>query len=408
MEELPAIDPSPSAFETFARLFAVASSDITTSVVDAGDDWDPSLPEQAGGPTVWGGLATYGGGPLRAAMRRALMRERALRSVRRLGGTQVEEIHRLSPSLRASRMRRGVRLAIRGGVLVEIGRGTHERVIDLVLRDAGAAADANLRLSPRGDGSAIGPFLTRAGEAAILRVTAGDAGAARIRRNAEALEVLERAAVGRVPRILGQGSVAGAVWSAETRLDGRLKASLRPTVAREAIGFSAGLPRQARATSLAERMRALAELHPRWAPVLHALAATPIEAPGILQHGDLWTRNLLIHRRHLSGVIDWETWHPNGLPGTDLLQLIATDRRTRAGGGIGALWLARVWQSKAFSTLARPYWAAMGITPEPELLDAVGLDWWAGQVARHHRLASRPDWVRDNVDQVLDRVGDRR
>ena len=403
MSGSPTPERAPSPFESFARLYAAATPGVVTNVVEASDSWTrEGVRELLADPTIWGNLSTHGGGPLGAALRQALRRERALVDIRRRHGDAVV-VHRLAPSVRGNRLRPAIRLALRGGLLVELRRTGHERVIDFVLRDAGAAPDTPVRLRPRGDGSALGMFRTSRGQLAVLRVTMADP--AHIRENAAALTALDAAGAALVPRLLGHDAVAEAEWSAETLLPGNVRPRLQAPLVNDTVAFCAGLPRTSRASSLRERMLALAERHERWGPLLRQLADAAVPEPGVLQHGDLWLRNLLAAQGRLSGVVDWETWHPAGVPGTDILHLISMNRRGRAREGIGALWSAGVWRSDAFVALARPYWDTLGIELAPTLLEAVALDWWAAQILRHHRHSTSPEWVRKNVDDVLESIG---
>jgi hypothetical protein len=50
----------------------------------------------------------------------------------------------------------------------------------------------------------------------------------------------------------------------------------------------------------------------------------------------------------------------------------------------------------------------MGVHPSEAVLDAVGIAWWASEVAgtlaRLPHRAADPSWLRSNVDAVLDRI----
>jgi aminoglycoside phosphotransferase (APT) family kinase protein len=129
----------------------------------------------------------------------------------------------------------------------------------------------------------------------------------------------------------------------------------------------------------------------------------------MLRHGDLWTGNLLVDRGRLTGMIDWDAAHPAGVPGADLVQLLATDARRRAHRSLGAAFVTRPWRSASFHRATGPYWEHVGAAPEGDLIEVAGIAWWATEV--HHtllRLPHRADdeqWVRDNVDRVLVSLG---
>lgn len=395
----------PSAFARFARLFAPVDPTVMTTVIDAGTDWRID-PEDAGeAPTIWGGLTTHGRSSLTAAMARALRRERALMALRRRRGAAISEVHRLRPSVRGSRLAPAVRMALRSGLLVEMGRGEHDRVIDLVLEAAGSQRSRRVVLRPSVDGSGIAQIMARDGRQVVLRVASADEAGARIERNADALLALEAAAVGQAPRLVGRGVVAGAIWTTEERLAGRLVSRLSPQLIGDAVEFVRTLPRRGTATSLSERLRTMAGHHPDHGPLLTQLEESAHGWPGAAQHGDLWLRNVLVVRRRLSGVVDWETWHPAGIPGTDILHLTAMEQKSRGTASLGDLWFARPWRSDAFIGRARPYWAAMDLDVDDALLEAVGLDWWTAQVVRYQRLGMPPEWIDGNVHRVLDAIG---
>jgi len=131
--------------------------------------------------------------------------------------------------------------------------------------------------------------------------------------------------------------------------------------------------------------------------------------PAILRHGDLWAGNLLVDRGRLSGLVDWDAAHPAALPGADLLQLLATDFRRRAGRALGPEFLNRPWRSPAFSQATAGYWPVLGIRPDDALLELVGIAWWAtevhGTLARLPHRANDERWVVTNVDRVLRALG---
>ncbi len=109
----------------------------------------------------------------------------------------------------------------------------------------------------------------------------------------------------------------------------------------------------------------------------------------------------------MSGVIDWGAWHPEGVPGTDLVHLHATDLGLRMHKELGEVWLLRPWRSSAFLQLTAGYWESLGISPSREVLDAIGIAWWASRVPYISALsgaAKNPAWVARNVRSVLEAV----
>jgi aminoglycoside phosphotransferase (APT) family kinase protein len=124
-----------------------------------------------------------------------------------------------------------------------------------------------------------------------------------------------------------------------------------------------------------------------------------------MRHGDLWSGNLLVADGRLTGVVDWDAWHPSAVPGTDLLHLIATEEVLRTRSCLGDVWRQQPWESPAFALAARDYWQALGVRPSRQVLEAVGAAWWAGQVAHSivmdAHLTHDGDWTERNVHAVL-------
>jgi Phosphotransferase enzyme family len=266
----------------------------------------------------------------------------------------------------------------------------------------------HVRLRPSRDGSALARLGGADGVPFELRV-ASIGGRKDPGRNADALTTLEHARVALVPRLYGRGEIAGASWTSESVLEGTITRHLTRAIVADVVSLCLQLPRGDHATSLRDRMVRLRDRYPRWGPVAIQLAeqATPT-APAVVQHGDLWSGNLLASGGRLSGVVDWDTWHPAGLPGVDLLHLFSMQQRERTGKDIGGLWLSGVWRSPEFLAATSDYWRAIGIRPGPDLLEAIGLDWWAGQVFKRQTFAEDPSWVERNIDAVLDAVSGRR
>ena len=92
------------------------------------------------------------------------------------------------------------------------------------------------------------------------------------------------------------------------------------------------------------------------------------ELPAVMAHGDLWTQNLLAGRGRLTGVLDWDAWQADSLPGTDLLHLVGMDRAARRRAGLGAAYLDRPWRSEAFGSASAGYWEALGERPGPRAI----------------------------------------
>lgn len=345
-----------------ARLLGPADgSDVT--VVDAGRSWT-NVPER--GPAVWGRAPAPSGTSLTAALAFAARREIA---VRRAGAASVTRWR--PPDLGGPPARNAVRNALLSGAIAEIDP-PRERVIDAM------AAEAGGRVASWRPGSG-GSVLARLDVRALLR--AGGAG-----NEAAALETLDDPLV---PDLIARGEG----WTAETLLPGKRPRRMTREMWDACVDLCARFPRAAAPEAPRADLRAVPSLE--LPPALERL-------PGIARHGDLWRPNLLANGRELTGVVDWDAWHPAGAPGTDLLNLYATEHH---GPGIGAAWSERPWRSEGFGAATRRYWDALGLRPTTEELDAIAVAWWAGQVAASLRrlphLADDAAWLEANVHAVV-------
>jgi hypothetical protein len=402
-------------FEPLASLFLPAGADQTGVILRADENWgfDPSSLASADA-AVWGRAPLPSAASLPAAVASAVRRVRALRSMRSVipDGWIVAGVHGLPPpDPRPRPGRSSVRDFVLGGALVELAR---ERIPRRVIDAAGDAAGAAHRISQFRAGSG-GSALARSrkvdGSDFMLRVSPAG-GPADPARAAGALERLSAAGIGVVPRLVGRGCASGASWSAESILPGRRPGRLTTHLALEVSRFCASLPREERRppTALTDDLRTIGAAFPHWGPVVsrvgEGLERTISTLPAVMRHGDLWAGNLLADRGSLTGVIDWDAWHPAAVPGTDLLHLLARKERWRGSGGLGESWLRRPWRSETFHGATTDYWKALGIRPHRETLIAVGVAWWAGQVAvnvtRLPHLSRNESWVSTNVDAVIE------
>jgi phosphotransferase family enzyme len=231
-------------------------------------------------------------------------------------------------------------------------------------------------------------------------------------RAADALAQLEPLSLPQVPRPLARGRTGHVVWSTETVLPGCRPDSVTPTLVAAVADFCARLPRDATApTAFASDMANLRDQLPRFrAPLLRleARAAPAIgRLPSVLRHGDLWRGNILVERGAVTGVVDWDAWHPVGVPGTDLLHLVASARAFATRQGFGEVMQEHPWQHPLFTAATAEYWNRLGVTPDRETLEAIGISWWTtstiANLHRHPHMASNQRWLRTNVESVLGR-----
>jgi hypothetical protein len=262
---------------------------------------------------------------------------------------------------------------------------------------------------PGSGGSALARYRTSDGTIGVLRLGAAgrpaDPGAA-----ADALERLAPLGLACIPRLTGRGQVSGVGWSTETLLAGRTPSAVGSSLATQLASLCAALPPadgppRAHLAHLAALSRHLPGREPAMLEAKRICEDAGASAPGVMGHNDLWAGNLLAEGDTLRGVVDWDSWHPAAFPGADLLHAIATEEGRRLRLGIGALWLRRPWTSEPFTRATAPYWRALDFRVTDQLLHAVGIAWWACQVAmtldRLPHLAVDEGWVGENVDPVL-------
>ncbi len=405
----------PPVFESLASLYGPADPGFQTLIVDAGDRW--ALPQSPPGEVdvlLWGRL----GRNVRPSMNAipfAARRELAILRVRAgpPSGLRLAELHRLPPVPRPGRIRQVIRAAALGGVLVELVRGDRpQRVIDAVALAAGAPSIGR-GLRPSGDGSAVGRLVLKNGALAALRVcsvrhTKDPA------RGREALLTLAAADVPLVPKPIRGGTTAGAAWATESVLTGKHVQQLTPDLLDQITRFLAALPvGPSGQRAVDDQLAEVADVFPEHAAALRSVASAGARwgtsLPSVLIHGDMWLNNVFVADGRLSGVFDWDTWHPAGLPGTDLLSLLAAETRTQQGRDIGLLFVDDYWRSAEVLDALRPYFAARGLPfPDTVGLAAIAIGWWASRMAgslhRARRVVDDPDWTRSNITDVLAKV----
>ena len=345
----------------------------------------------------------------------ALRRERTLTTVRRLAldGRRVAAIHRLRPVARPGRIRGAIRFASMHGALIELTHGERpEPVIDRVARAAGAVS-RETRIRPSGDGSALARLTIEGGHRVELRVA--QAGHTKDpARGRAALVALAEAGVPNVPRAVAGGITAGAAWSTETVVPGRLVDRLTPGVIDGVLRLCARFPSAAAAgRAEAERLEQIARTFPserdRLEAVDRAVHRWSSGLGSILVHGDLWRGNILVQDGAVGGLIDWDTWHPSGLPGVDVLGLALAEERAGTGLQLGELFSRDHWRSPGPTALLSRYFAYRSAPmPDAAGLAAIAVAWWAGHVASSIRRGARPathaEWVRRNLHGPLDRI----
>ncbi|HYY08249.1 MAG TPA: phosphotransferase [Actinomycetota bacterium] len=398
------------ALSTMGSLLRPVDRERRLVLLAAGETWSPpDLPPPAedADSLAWGRGASPSGTPVPRAVATAMRRELALASIRARppSGWRIAHVHRLAPQRAGTGpLRRRVRRALLGGAIVELTRGGETpRLLDRVLDDPGVTERSAPRLS---SGGAVVVTGRLGGEAVLVRLAPegadGDPAVA-----AGALRAL--AGVPLVPRLLAEGTTLGISWTVETLRSGRRPDRLTDVLAVAGAGFVARLPPgDDPPTSLAEDLSEIGRSVPSRRQAIERLAGSIDvgDLPAVLRHGDLWAGNLLTHRGRLSGVIDWDAWHPRAVPGADLLELYASGARLRARRPLGEVWRERPWRAEAFQALARGHQRRFGLHPGDDRWEIVGVAWWAAKVAGTlRRLPERgadERWLADIVDPVLD------
>lgn len=397
-----------TSFETIARLFGPVGADRQPRLVEADAAW--RLPSLDGVPAIWGRAPSLVR-PTARLLPEAMRREVSLAILR---GTAIArrrpiEVHRLPPPRRGGRMRGAVRGVLLSGAVAIVGMTESRRMIDAVLEAANGSIDGPLRFS--GDGALRVRIATPDGPAELRVVRRGT------QRDPEtaaaAMTRLAALDVPNVPRLLARGSLYDVAWSTESALPGVIPKALSARLADDVVSFCASLVAPGEPiTSTVEALGGMGRLAPGRSDEIAALQrwASSIASglPAVVQHGDLWIGNLLVADDRLTGVVDWDTWHPAGVPGADLLQVVAMQERRHTKEEPGDLLVRRIWETPAYRRLADRYWALLGVRPTPAQRALVAVDWWACQVAStlerpiRGRLADDASWRHRNIGQVLD------
>lgn len=404
----------PDVFPSLAFLFGPADPNVHSIALEADPDWKRPAIDADVDVVLWGRLARNE----RASMRllpAAIRREAAMTWLRAAppAGFRLAELHRLPPVRRPGRLRAPVRTVILSGVLAElVRRDRPTRVIDAVLADAGGIS-LGTGVRPSGDGSALATMPSADGSNVELRVSRVGHPKDPARGRA-ALQTLETADVPLVPRPLRAGTTAGAAWATETALPGEHVMELTPDLVQDVTDLLVRMPSvPAPSTAVDDQLSEVALAFPEHAEALSAASAAVrrwwASRPSVLTHGDLWLNNLVVADGRLSGVFDWDTWHPAGIPGTDLFNLVAAEERTRSHRDIGPLLISDYWQSPTALDALVPYMAGRGLPmPDRAGLAAIGVAWWASRMAgsldRGGRPTEDPDWVARNLVEALDRL----
>ena len=402
-----------SKFLSAAAPLMPEDSDRVGSVIEADTEWTlPSPPAPAIDILVWGRPSLPPNTPVAVAVKAAMKRELAILGLRRALGAPyaIRAVHRLSPPhWRWSPVRNGVRALLLSGVLVEVvGGRTTSRILDAIADDVGS--DGSVRRFCIGTGGAILARVRQRDSSWALLRAAVTSDVADPTAAGEGLAHLPPACASWAPRLLGWGTTRGCSWTLESVLPGRRPRRVTSDTIRQVSRLCLQLPSaDGPSSALFEDLQMLATALPDRAARIQRLAAPAARIveglPSVMRHGDLWSGNLLAQGAKICGVVDWGSWHPRAVPGSDLLHLFAVERALATGRHIGQVWREQPWASPAFLQATSEYWSALGLAPEPRILEAVGVAWWAsliaGNLARLPLVRHDERWLKCNVDAVL-------
>jgi VanZ family protein len=404
--------PRRAELEALAFVLMPAEQSLKALLVEADCRWRSGRWRFDTDYAVWGRSWLATSKPLARALRFAIDRERALWRLRRrpAGGLHVVAVHRLHPPMRSGAgLRRGMRQTLLGGALVELSRVQDVlRVIDVVACAAGER-DRMARIRRGSGGAAVALIRRHDGEPAVLRVarlgSSGDPA-----RGGNALRYMAHAEVDEVPRLIASGCNAGASWTLESFIVGAQPRRARSGLIADVGRVLARLPRtDSPPHAPADDLRLLGRFLPQHADVFSAAAGLLDNVlwrlPSVMRHGDLWVSNLLVRKGRLVGILDWDAWHPLGVPGTDLLYLFVTEKWRHSTVALGDLWGERPWCAPAFLNWATPYWDALGVRTDARILEAIGVAAWSAQVAsnlmRLPQLVDNERWMGSNADKLV-------
>ena len=301
-------------------------------------------------------------------------------------------------------------------------RQAAETVVEAAVEAAAARAEGRLRMSWASIRAGV---VVVAGDGALLRVAIGR-GQAQIANQAAALAALDDGDVPasvskRLPLVLARGRIGLAEWSLERLLPGaRPPRRISEPLLADCVDFLVALhgveSGRTGGRTLRELAAGVAEVSsPAAEKLLEGLVARLeqelAELPRGYGHGDFFAGNLLADGERLTGVVDWDSSGPGRMPLVDLLHL----QLTRMHGGSDEEWgrgvterLLPFAQAGGDDAVQR-YCRAIGLVPEPDLLQLLAAAYWleyaAYQLRTHRIRRAQPQWIRGNVELVLEHFG---
>jgi hypothetical protein len=438
----------PAVLPAEARRFRALDGQMKATLADAGADCSGIAPDVEIAPlSELAGDARHaiisidasqreGGALLVRAPRRAAAALRASLRARRTGkelharGYDVVEVfpwdidHLLYlPGVRDSR--RGHPLAewLPERAIVSGTRGAREpTMLEAVTKEAQAAAGGELR---HGWPLARPAMLVVITDRGVLNVAVGQ-GRIKIELQNAALAALANApaeVTQRLPRVIASGRTGLADWSLDSKLSGSAPpGQLPPALVAEAVDFLVALHEVDDPSSPAASIAADADMvasvcmtpenASRIRQLGEALERDLADVPRGFGHGDFWTHNLLVSGERLTGVIDWDGSGHRRLPMLDLLHLLLSAHRGRTREYFGRALVSYLLPSARAGgePPVREYARRIGMALDADRLEALALAYWldrmALEISAFQDRAHRPVWVRDNVEYVIESLGE--
>ena len=229
-------------------------------------------------------------------------------------------------------------------------------------------------------------------------------------RHFRALELIDRP---EVPAALASGTIDDVRWTIESVIDGSSVNPIPLELIEQVDSFLAGLPRSSEPIdSIGSSVAVLSSAGAgddvvRVGNVVAEMAST---LPATFSHGDLWSGNLLFHKGRLAGVIDWDSWLPRAVPGTDLLHLKAEEIRRKRGVSYGELVIEEFWAAPEIADMTARHLRGLDVAWDERLQATIGRAWWlaatAGALRRSPALANDDEWMARNVVNPGHRIAD--
>ena len=293
-----------------------------------------------------------------------------------------------------------------------------ETLLDAVEAQAGESHGGRIGKSVPGVRAGI---LVNVATDAVLRTAVGPA-RLQLLDQADALEQLRSSASrgfdeSLIPWTIGRGRVGLADWSLEKKLPGSTPGweldlgLVGPTLDFLVALHSCGGPVTERHSPAHDAEVAASFMEGERAASLRRIGqrvgVAVADLPHGFGHGDFFTRNILVDRGRLVGVVDWDAAGPNRPPLLDFIHLWHLGRNKVGDLAWGPTIVSDLlpWAREGGDEVLRSLAQRIDVDVSPSKLEALAIAYWLARVAyqlsRYADRAERPIWMRQNVDAVL-------